>query len=169
MRAWGEAVSANVENDYTLVGTYDAVINHIFAAGLAVSAALNLHEVDNGVAERLQDALDVLDKAAIELRTAAFSHTFGDADAAAEPVEPSIPDGHRRLSRFTVNEIFAYGVGRDFRRAADHQLWAHESDDLLLSARSGTPLARRVGRVFYDIETGAPLYHDDGLCESTEL
>jgi len=24
------------------------------------------------------------------------------------------------------------------------------------------PLARRVGNVFYDVETNAPLYHEDG-------
>jgi len=41
-------------------------------------------------------------------------------------------------------------------------LRAHESDDLLLSARFGTPLARRSGNVFYDIETDIPLYREDG-------
>jgi len=40
----------------------------------------------------------------------------------------------RRLSHFSINAVFAYGVGRDFRRAADHQLWAHQSHGLLLSA-----------------------------------
>ena len=44
---------------------------------------------------------------------------------------------------------------------SDHELWAHESDGLLLSARSGTPFARRDGRVFYDVETHVPLYYED--------
>ena len=48
-----------------------------------------------------------------------------------------------------------------FTALADHELWAHESDGLLLSARFGTPLARRIGNVFYDIDTNAPLYHED--------
>ena len=51
--------------------------------------------------------------------------------------------------------------GHDFFRASDHELWAHESDDLLISARSGTPLAHRVGDVFYALETDTPLYYED--------
>jgi len=154
--------ATNIDNLHSIVSTYDTVVKHIFAAGLAVSAALNLHQVENHVAERPRDALDTLDAAASELRTAACTHIFGDTAATPEPAAVLIPDGYRRVSQFSANAVFAYGVGCDIRRAADHSLWAHESEDLLLSARSGRPLARRIGNVFYDIETNAPLYHEDG-------
>ena len=77
-------------------------------------------------------------------------------------------DGRRRLTRFSAAEDFAYAVGSyDFYRAADHTLWAHESQGLLLSARSGTPLARRNGNIFYDIDSNTPLYFED--CGSMSL
>lgn len=87
---------------------------------------------------------------------------MGKAEHSPEPLDPPpIPNGHRRLCRLTANEVFAYAVGHDFHRAADHELWAHESEGLLLSARFGTPLARRIGNVFYDITTNEPLYRED--------
>ena len=51
--------------------------------------------------------------------------------------------------------------GAGFFRAADRTLWAHEHDGLLLSARSGAPLAHRVGNIFYDLESDRPLYIED--------
>ncbi len=78
----------------------------------------------------------------------------------------SVGHSRRRLSRFGEG-VFAYMLhGRDFYRSSDHELWAHERDGLLLSARSGAPLARRVGRVFYDFETNVPLYYEN---DQTEL
>ena len=152
----------NIDYDKAISQAHDRVIGRIFGAGLSLSAVLSLGRIDSAVAERIGDALNALDTAVAELRTAAFTHlTRPDTDPPAEAPEPPAPNGHRRLARFTANEAFAYGVGRDFRRVADHSLWAHESGDWLLSARSGTVLARRVGTVFYDIETGAPLYHED--------
>jgi hypothetical protein len=66
------------------------------------------------------------------------------------------------------DELFAYAKrGHDFVRASDHMLWAHESDDLLLSARSGCPLARRVGDVFHDVASHVPLYYEvDPACST---
>lgn len=70
-------------------------------------------------------------------------------------------DGRRRLRCVADDAVFAYARhGHDFYRSRDDQLWAHESDGVLLSARSGTLLARRVGNVFYDIESDVPLYYE---------
>ncbi len=71
------------------------------------------------------------------------------------------PDGVRYLCRIEDDEPFAYARrGHDFFRVRDHMLWAHESEDFLLSARSGRPLARGAGGVFYDAENGLPLYYE---------
>ena len=70
-------------------------------------------------------------------------------------------DPRRRLCTFAFDEVFAYAMhGHDFYRVGDNSLWAHESEDLLLSARSGRPLARRTGNVFYDFDSNAPLYYE---------
>jgi hypothetical protein len=71
-------------------------------------------------------------------------------------------EGRRYLCSVEDDEVFAYArpSGHDFFRAADHMPWAHESDGLLLSARSGAPLARRAGNVFHDITSDAPLYYE---------
>ena len=71
-------------------------------------------------------------------------------------------ESRRRLRRIEDDEVFAYAMrGHDFYRATDHLLWAHESDGVLFSARSGTAFARRVGEVFYAIESDIPLYYED--------
>ena len=71
-------------------------------------------------------------------------------------------DGCRYLCSVDDGEAFAYATptGHDFFRAADHMPWAHESDGLLLSARSGAPLARRAGTVFYDVTNDQLLYYE---------
>jgi hypothetical protein len=64
--------------------------------------------------------------------------------------------------RVADTEMFAYAArGTGFFRASDRTLWAHEHDGVLLSARSGAPLAHRVGNVFYDLESELPLYIED--------
>jgi hypothetical protein len=50
----------------------------------------------------------------------------------------------RTLYRFDDGAAFAYRCGRDFFRSSDNTLRAHDSDGLLLSARSCTPLLRRI-------------------------
>jgi hypothetical protein len=71
------------------------------------------------------------------------------------------------MARFLVNvddhEVVAYAPrGHDFYRASDDVLWAHESEGRLLAARSGTMLARKSGRVYYDADNDAPLYYQSG-------
>ena len=111
--------------------------------------------------------IDQLDTAVRDLRSAAIGHVVGDRErASAKQAGPLPPEWCRRLWRLNVDEVFAYAVGgHDFYRAGDHLLWAHESDGLLLSARSGRPLARREGKVFYDTETDLPLYYEDRQTE----
>jgi hypothetical protein len=58
--------------------------------------------------------------------------------------------------------MFAYAEpGTGFFRVSDRALWAHEHDGLLLSARTGAPLAYRAGNAFYDLESDRPLYIED--------
>ncbi len=60
--------------------------------------------------------------------------------------------------------VFAYAdQGRNFIHASDRELWAVERDDVLLSARSGEPLATRRGRVFFEAGTDAPLYYERAI------
>jgi len=76
----------------------------------------------------------------------------------------SFDAGTRRLCRFDDGEPFAYvRHAHDFYRVRDHMLWAQEIDDLLVSSRSGAPLARRQGAVYYDAETGLPLFYERTL------
>jgi len=57
------------------------------------------------------------------------------------------------------DHLFAYAPGRrDFFRAGDDRLWAHESHDWLIAAESGVALAHRTGDVYYDAVDGARLY-----------
>ena len=80
------------------------------------------------------------------------------------PVRPTAPafDAARRVIFDAVDDTpFAYARrAHDFYRLKDHVLWAHESEDSLLSARSGARLAYRVGRVYYDSSTKLPLYYE---------
>ena len=156
-------MSANVENARGFVDAHDGVIDHVFGAGLTLEAILRRGRVDDDVGERIRDALAALDIAVAELRTIACSQHLDGRPEQPEPQLASVHAAERRLCRFSVDEVFAYAVNPyDFHRASDHTLWAHESQGLLLSARSGVPLARRQGKVFYDIESNAPLYYEDG-------
>lgn len=65
----------------------------------------------------------------------------------------------RWVCRFDDDSAFAYARGHDFIRCRDHTLWAHLSDGLLLSARSGERFAYQVGSVFYDAATHEPIYY----------
>ncbi len=112
----------------------------VFAATLSLARVLTDARVDADVADRLIDVIEDLDSA-IRIRPA--------------PERPR----QLRLCRFDDGEEFAYRRGHDYFRMSDHRPWAHQSGDLLLSARSGTPFAREVGKAFHDIESGAPLFY----------
>ena len=78
---------------------------------------------------------------------------------AADPQQD--PGGARHLSRIEDDDPFAYSHrGHDFFGVRDHTLWADESEDLVLSARSGEPLAKRALGVFYDAENGMALCYE---------
>jgi len=113
----------------------------VFAATLSLARIVTDHRIEPDVADRLIEVIEELDGAI---------RRTPDAD-------DLLPQ--RRLCRFDDGEEFAYARGHDFFRASDHELWAHLSGDLLLSARSGTPFARRVGKAFHDVETDVPLFY----------
>ena len=151
------------------------VIDHIVWSELKLAAILGVQRVDAEVADRLREVLEHLDAALTEIRNSDPVVATDDPDPRMEsrlravPVFPArrlraVPKTgpQRRLSGVTSEAVFAYATyGHDFYRLDDNSLWAHESEDLLLSARSGIPLAHRVGDVFYDIETDTPLYRED--------
>ena len=57
------------------------------------------------------------------------------------------------------DRLFAYAPGRrDFFRAGNDRLWAHESHDWLVAAESGEALAHRTGDVYYGAVDGERLY-----------
>ena len=65
------------------------------------------------------------------------------------------------LCRFDDGTVFAYlERGNEFMRTSDHELWATERNDVLVSARSGLPLAYRRGRVYFAAETDEPLFYE---------
>lgn len=65
----------------------------------------------------------------------------------------------RYLYTADADEVFAYAPGRrDFFRASDDSLWAHESHDWLVAAQSGELLAHRTGDVYYGALHGERLY-----------
>jgi hypothetical protein len=67
----------------------------------------------------------------------------------------------RYLCRVDDRKVHAYAVTRrDFLLASDDTLWAHESHGWLLSAASASPLAHRVGDIYYDAATETPLYFE---------
>lgn len=65
----------------------------------------------------------------------------------------------RWLCRSDDHSEFAYARGHDYIRRSDHTLWAHLSHGVLLSARSGKPLAYQLDHTFYDYQTRQPLYY----------
>ena len=96
-------MSANSENDKSIVEAHDDAVTHIFGAGLSLAAILSLDRVDDEVAERLRDALAALDTAAADLRTAAFAHLLQQSEGppraggpAADPERPPSPVSPQR-------------------------------------------------------------------------
>ncbi len=156
-------VPVNAGDERDPMDVHDQVINQIFGSGLTLAAILSAQRVDNETAGRLHEVIERLDAAVRDLRGAAIARVLEDRERRSAESDGDVPSEWRRLlCRLSVDEVFAYAVGgHDFYRAGDHELWAHESDGLLLSARSGGPLARRDGRVFYDIESDIPLYYED--------
>ena len=154
----------------------DRLINHLFGSGLTLAAVLSMQRIDGEVAVRLRDVVERLDAAIDEIRHLAFADVVADViaqppqqlhaatrQAVPEPLLRLAPqDGRRRsLCRFAVDDVFAYAMhGSDFYRTTDDELWAHESDGYLLAAHSGTPFARRVSRVYYEVESEEALYYE---------
>ena len=67
----------------------------------------------------------------------------------------------RCLCRVEDGELFAYlARGNEFVRVSDHNVWAIEHEDVLVSARSGEPLAYRRGRVYFATDSGVPVYYE---------
>jgi hypothetical protein len=73
------------------------------------------------------------------------------------------PVPRRLLRRFDDHAIFAYARGHDLVRRSDDTLWAHLSGDVVLSARSGKPLAYIIDRVLYDAVTRSPAFYLDDI------
>jgi len=148
----------------------DGVVDQIVGAGLAIASILSLPNVDAEVSGRLRDVLIRLDAAIVDLRSRASSELSDRVPlprirlhAVPTPPLDALPGSgmRRQLYGFALDVVFAYAMhGHDFYRVVDNSLWAHEREDLLLSARSGRPLARRAGHVFYDFDSNAPLYYE---------
>ena len=71
------------------------------------------------------------------------------------------PEVGRSLCRIDDGAVFAtIERGHEFVRLSDHELWATERDGVLVSARSGLPLAVRRGKVFFATDNDEPLYYE---------
>ncbi len=153
----------------------DRVVHRLFGSGLSLASILSRGIVDDHIADRLRDAMDGLDAAIREIRGIAFTgmlRRIAPPEAACPMVVAAVSEadvitpvvqvhGQRFLDRVEDGEPFACAThGHDFYRLSDNVLWAHESGALLLSARSGLALARRVGSVFHDLESRLPLYEE---------
>jgi len=158
-----------------MTDAFDQLSRCIFAAGLTLTSIVNGQGVDDAVAQRLVEVIEALDTAVRDLRAISLASLVGDRDVTDTPVHPVTASGMpacaedsrdagttgRRYLHRVDGSAFAYARhGHDYVRATDHILWAHESEGLLLSARSGTPFARRVGDMFYDVDTNEPLYYE---------
>jgi hypothetical protein len=67
----------------------------------------------------------------------------------------------RYLRRLDSDELFAYAQGGNFlHRVADGHAWAYETANYLFSARSGRPLAYRVGDTYFDVDRHVPVYKE---------
>ena len=67
----------------------------------------------------------------------------------------------RYLYTADEDELYAYAPGRrDFFRASDDTLWAHESHEWLVAAATGELLAHRTGDVYYGAASGERLYRE---------
>ena len=129
----------------------DGAINHLFGCGLTLAAILGRPDVNDDLARQLGDVIEELDMAVHAMRQAAFTELVADRDPRADRslqhatsvIELDPTRGtraaqaaeRRRLRRVADNAVFAYAMrGHDFYRVGDSSLWAHESDDLLLSS-----------------------------------
>jgi len=143
--------------------SHDRALNHIFAGGLKIAALAQRPDVAPEIARRLGEVIDELDRATAAIRGQAWADALEQYDSPQERVRHDDAIGSnygRRLCRVS-DEMFAYARhGHDFYRARDHVLWAHDSEGVLLSARTGSPFARRDGRVFYDLERNVPLFYE---------
>jgi hypothetical protein len=157
---------------------HDRVIDHLFGSRLTLASIVSLGKIDTKIAERLQDVIDDLENAVRDIRRTDLALLARHCDQRPNPPHhltivkpepdrdqrprPVRVDGHRYLCSFEDGQVFAYTTraGHDYLRVADHSTWAHESDGLLLSARSGTPLARRMGNVFHAVTSNMPLYYE---------
>jgi hypothetical protein len=156
---------------------HDRVIGRMREAELTLAAIVGLGAIDANVAAQLREVIDQLGAVAKELRSTDLAfwvrHRDGqhDLNSHLTIVKPASdpPSGHptseerrRYLCTFQDGQVFAYATpnGHDFFRATDHTPWAHESDGLLLSARSGTPLAVRTGSVFHDLVSNEAIYFE---------
>jgi hypothetical protein len=160
------------------VQLHDRAIDHLFGSRMILANIVSLGKIEPKLAERLQEVMYELENAVRDLRRTDLARLVRDRDQRPNPtrnltiVKPPTDrvnqpnavrvDGHRYLCSFEGGQVFAYATpaGHDFFRVADHSTWAHESDGLLLSARSGAPLARRMGNVFHAISSNMPLYYE---------
>jgi hypothetical protein len=164
------AVAPPAAGDPTLSG----VVDRLFGSGLVLASALRRDDISAEVCSRLRDVIDELDGAIAELRGVALDAAVRERDAStgsdAAALVTLVPgaevraDGARTsrcLRQVADGEVFAYATrGSHFFRASDGVSWARQRGDLLVAARSGAPLARRVGQVFYDVQSHLPLYYE---------
>jgi len=149
-----EAFSAEVQ---TFVGLCDRVVGNLHASALTITKILNeSNRLDERVIEGLNASIQLLEHAIQDIHTATF------VGQQPRPSDPQLPSIHPRyLVRIEDEAVIAYADdGHDFRRVHDDTVWAHDSDGTLLSARSGTPIARRSGSIYYDTVTDIPLYYE---------
>jgi len=138
----------------------DRAVGYLFQSGLAISNLVADARTDATTGAVLRDVSERIDAAVREIRGAAVTRV---SDQRARLARSDRADG-RVLRRVNIDEVFAYAVGAtDFYRATDDELWARDAQGLLVSARSGTPLARREGNLYYDPESGVPLYYEPPL------
>ncbi len=163
-------MSPSAGHEHDAADGHDRAIHHIFGSGLTLTNILSRHGLDEELAERLRGVVAELDSAIGHIRSAALALVVERRQQQpAAPTEHPLPDNwRRRLCRCSIDEVFAYAVtGDDFYHANSHTPWAHERNGLLVSVRSGSVLARREGRIFYDIKSDTPLYYEDQRTEPT--
>jgi hypothetical protein len=168
-------IEPSESGDCVAVELHDRVIGRLHEAGLTLAGLLGLVAIDGYVVEQLRGVIHELDAAARDIRNTDRAPTVGDPYARPEsahrltivdpapPADRGVPAlGRRYLCRVEDGKVFAFATptGHDFFRSFDQTPWAHESGDLLLSARSGAPLARREGSVFRELSSDAPLYYE---------
>ena len=141
----------------TFAELHDRVIRDVQECALSLTSLLGSRLASSDpTAETLQCALETLDRLIRDIRTTAFSVREQLRSSDAHPSRTST----RFLIRVEDEVVIAYMDGHDFRRVHDDSLWGHDSDGLLLSARSGSTLARRNGHIYYDTVTSLPLYYE---------